>query len=177
MRTMIWLVCYILYYGIARYLPKSASKPFGYISKRIRYILCKGMFKYCGKNVNIERKASFGYGRNLVIGDNSGIGINCFIPDGSIIGNDVMMGPNCYVHAKKHRFDRIDIPMRLQGYYPNDKALVIENDVWIGRDVSILPGRTIAEGSIIGANCVLTKDFPKYSIVAGNPGRLIRTRK
>ena len=87
-----------------------------------------------------------------------------------------MMGPNCYVHSKKHRFDRIDIPMRLQGYYDNIGGLIIEDDVWIGRDVSILPGRRIARGSIIGANCVLTKDFPEYSIVGGNPGRLIRIR-
>ena len=177
MRKIKWLICYILYYGFARYLPKSASKPFGPLSKTIRYILCRGIFKKCGKNVNIERKASFGYGRNIEIGNNSGIGINCFIPDGSIIGNDVMMGPNCYVHAKKHRFDRTDIPMRIQGYYSDLSGLVIGNDVWIGRDVSILPGRTISDGSIIGANCVLTKDFPKYSIVAGNPGKLIRLRQ
>ena len=177
MRSIRWFVCYILYYGIARFLPKSASKPFGSLSKGIRYILCKGIFKKCGNNVNIERMASFGYGRNLIIGNNSGIGINCFIPDGSIIGDDVMMGPNCYVHVRNHCFDRTDIPMRLQGFYHNTPGLIIKDDVWIGRDVTILPGRTISKGSIIGANCVLTKDFPEYSIVAGNPGRLIRSRK
>jgi maltose O-acetyltransferase len=178
MRKIVWFICYILYYGIAQHLPVSPSRPFGPLAKKIRYILCKGIFKKCGKNVNVEHKASFGYGRNIEIGDNSGIGVNCFIPDGSIIGKDVMMGPNCYVHVQKHRFDRTDIPMRLQGYYQSSHpVLLIEDDVWIGRDVTILTGRTISKGSIIGANCVLTKDFPQYSIVAGNPGRLIRLRK
>lgn len=169
-------MCYILYYGLARFLPKSASKPFGALSKKVRFILCKGIFKKCGHNVNIERMASFGYGRDIVIGNNSGIGINCFIPDGTIIGNDVMMGPNCYIHVRNHCFDRTDIPMRLQGFNKS-AGVIIEDDVWIGRDVTILPGRTVSRGSIIGANCVLTKDFPAFSIVAGNPGRLIRLRK
>lgn len=53
------------------------------------------------------------------------------------------------------------------------KLTIIEDDVWIGRNVTMTPERTIKTGSIIGTGCVLTKDFPPYSIVGGNPGRLI----
>lgn len=87
----------------------------------------------------------------------------------------MMMGPNCYFFAHNHRFNRLDIPMIEQGSYPS-KSFVIEDDVWLGRGVMVLPGRTISKGSIIGAGCVLTKDFPPYSIVGGNPGRIIRSR-
>ena len=165
-----------LYYGIARWLPVSYSKLGGGIFRQLRYFLCKNIFEYCGENVNIERGANFGRGDKIRIGDNSGLGINCNIPNGSHIGNDVMMGPNCYIHGINHKFDRTDIPMRLQGDTPISPVM-IDDDVWIGSNVTILPGRHISTGSIIGANCLLTKDFPEYSIVGGNPSKLIRNRK
>lgn len=57
------------------------------------------------------------------------------------------------------------------------KTTIIEDDVWIGRDVKMTPGRHIEKGTIIGMGSVLTKDFPEYSIVGGNPAKLIRYRK
>ena len=58
----------------------------------------------------------------------------------------------------------------------NAHLITIEDDVWIGRNVLMTPGRHIAKGSIIAAGCVLTKDFPEYSIIGGNPGKFIRSR-
>ena len=75
------IICLVLYYSIAYYLPVSHSRPFGSLSKKIRQILCKGIFHKCGKNVNIERKVYFGNGLSLEIGDNSGLGVNCVIPN------------------------------------------------------------------------------------------------
>lgn len=170
------IICRLLYYNFATYLPVSYSRIGGGLSKKIRYWLCRNIFEYCGKNVNIEKGAWFGRGTRIRIGDNSGLGINCVIPDGSVIGNDVMMGPNCYIHGRNHAFGHTDIPMRVQGF-TQSKPVIIDDDVWIGRDVTIMVGRHIAKGSIIAANCVLTKDFPEYSIVGGNPGKLIRNRK
>jgi virginiamycin A acetyltransferase len=53
---------------------------------------------------------------------------------------------------------------------------IIENDVWIGQNVTILPGVHIENGAIIGANSVVASDIPAYSIVAGNPAKKIRKR-
>lgn len=164
-----------LYYGIFRYLPASYNKVLGKMSRLLRYWACRHIFEYCGKNVNVEKGAWFGRGTRIRIGDNSGMGINSVIPDGSIIGKDVMMAPNCYIHSRNHAFGRTDIPMIQQGF-SEGKPIVIEDDVWIGRDVTIMIGRHIAKGSIIAANSVLTKDFPEYSIVGGNPAQLIRSR-
>lgn len=166
-----------LYYSFAIYLPVSHTR-LGRILhvKKIRYLICRRIFKHCGKNVNVEKGAQFGNGFDIEIGDNSGLGVDCIVPNNIVIGENVMMGPNCVILSQNHRFDRVDIPMILQGYQIGGGKSMIDSDVWIGRDVLMTPGRHIKTGSIIGAGCVLTKDFPEYSIVGGNPSKLIRSR-
>lgn len=168
------LVCLMLYYGFAQYLPKSNT--YGNVGGVIRYALCKHTLKKCGKHVNIERKAFFASGIDIEIGDYSGIGINAHIPNGTIIGNYVMMGPNCFILDVNHDISDTTRPMCQQGM-TEKKITRIGNDVWIGRDVHMTPGRTISDGSVIAMRSVLTKDFPPYSIVGGNPAKLIRYRK
>ena len=143
--------------------------------KWLRYICCKNIFRFCGANVNIERMAFFGSGLKLSIGDNSGLGINCVVPSDIIIGRNVMMGPNVYILAANHQFNRTDIPMCNQAG-SIAKQTIIEDDIWIGRQVIFTPGRKVKMGSIIGAGTVLTKDFPEFSIIGGNPAKLIRSR-
>lgn len=169
------MFCLMFYYGVCRYLPVSYNILLGGVAKRLRYFCCKNIFKKCGRNVNVERMACFGSGLEIEIGDNSGLGINCNVPSNTIIGSNVMMGPNCYILARNHKFDRVDVPMCEQDFLPNQQTF-IDDDVWIGRDVLMTPGRTIKRGSIIAGGCVLCKDFPDYSIIGGNPSRLIRSR-
>lgn len=170
------LICLVLYYGIAYWLPGSYSVIMGRLCKRIRYALCKRIFQRCGSNVNIERKANFGVGLEIQIGNNSGLSNGCVIPSNTIIGNDVMMGPNCYILDHNHCYSRTDIPMNQQGKTRKYQT-IIEDDVWIGRDVLMTPGRIIKTGTIVAAGCVLCKDFPEFSIVGGNPSKLIKSRK
>ncbi len=165
----------LLYYYFLRWAPVSYHFG-GKLSTKARRAVCSKLFLEVGKNVNIERGVEFGSGKNIRIGDNSGLGINAVIPEGSIIGKDVMMGPNCYIHARNHNFDRLDIPMREQGG-TDSLPVIIDDDVWIGRDVTIMRGRHISKGTIVAANSVVTKDFPPYSIIGGNPAKLIRSRK
>lgn len=164
-----------LYYGFARHLPSSDSILLGGVGRRIRGMLCKRIFKHCGANVNIERGACFGSGRLVELGDNSGLGINCIVPSNIKIGNDVMMGPNCYILAQNHCISDTTIPMNRQGFVTKGRT-IIEDDVWIGRNVTFTPGRHVAKGSVIGACCLLSKDFPEYSIIGGNPSKLIKSR-
>jgi len=56
------------------------------------------------------------------------------------------------------------------------KGIIIESNVWIGHGAIILDGVTLSEGTIVGAGSVVTKSFPKFSILAGNPAKLIRNR-
>lgn len=168
-------VALAFYYGFCRYLPCTSFPLVGRLSCMLRVACCKVIFRHCGRNVNVEHGAVFGCGFDVELGDFSGIGINAHIPSDTIIGNNVNMGPEVFILSRNHRIDRTDIIMQKQGYCP-DKQTVISDDVWIGRQVLMTPGRHIAHGSVIGAGCLLCKDFPEYSVVGGNPSRLIRNR-
>lgn len=169
------LVALALYYGCLRYLPSGSSWFFGKFFRYLRYQCCRHIFLECGRNVNVERGAYFASGSRLRIGNNSGLGINCHVPGDIVIGENIMMGPNCYIFGANHAFDRIDIPIIEQGFEAA-KMTVIGNDVWIGRNVCFTPGRTVKQGTVIAAECVLSKDFPEFSVVGGNPSRVIKVR-
>ncbi|MFH1862810.1 MAG: glycosyltransferase [bacterium] len=115
-------------------------------------------------------------GAGLKIGDRSNVGPYCYLgaSGGITIGNDVMMGPRVSFFAENHNFERTDVAMRQQGC--TRKPIVIEDNCWIASGAIILAGVTVGRGSIIGAGAVVNRNVPPYSIVAGNPARVIRTR-
>ena len=156
---------------IAKHLPVSGRSRF---AQKLRGFCGKLLLAKCGKKVNIEKNAEFAYAVEL--GDYSGLGINCRISGKALIGNHVMMGPNVSIFTKNHAFDRTDIPMDSQGM-SNEKPVIIEDDVWIGANVIILPGVTVSRGAVIGAGAVVTKNIPEYAVVGGNPARVLKLRK
>lgn len=99
----------------------------------------------------------------------------CKVLNNIVIGEDVMMGLNVTIFGSNYVYDTKDVSMHKQGM-KNYPAVVIEDDVWIGSNVKIMPSLKIAKGTIIGAGAVLTKNFPEYSIVGGNPAIFIKSR-
>lgn len=163
----------LLYYFLAKRLPRSYSGiKLGQTS--LRRLCGKLMLTSCGKKVNIEHNAVFS--QKVSLGDYSGIGVNAKIYGTCIIGNYVMMGEDCTIITRNHRHDRTDIPMMYQEFEP-EKPVRIGNDVWIGDRVMILPGVEIGDGSVIGAGSVVTHNIPPYSIAAGVPAKVIKTRQ
>ena len=161
--------CLVMYMMFFRYMPFN----FGTTA---RSFLCRGIFKSMGEDVTVLKGVSFGSGTNVEIGDYSSLNCGCWISNDTVIGNDVMMGPEIIILSGSHNFDRTDIPMREQGAPPR-RRVCIGDDVWIGTRSIILPGVAIGSHSIIGAGSVVTKDVPEWAIVAGNPAKLIRFRK
>lgn len=163
----------LLYYTIAKKLPPSYSGiKIG--QKKLRAFCGRLMLRSCGKDVNIEKNALFS--KKVSLGDYSGLGVNSKIYGTCTIGDYVMMGEDCTVITRNHRNDRTDIPMMQQGF-EEERPVTIGNDVWIGDKVTILAGVEIGDGCIIGAGSVVTKSIPPYSIAAGVPARIIRSRK
>jgi acetyltransferase-like isoleucine patch superfamily enzyme len=91
------------------------------------------------------------------------------------IGCNVMIAEFVSIRDNDHVFDRIDIPMKMQGL--RGSPIVIEDDVWIGRGAVVLKGARIGGGSVIGAHAVVNRDIPPYSIAVGVPARIIGDRR
>lgn len=172
----------VLYYGFARFLPKSTAPVFGKLSGCIRKGLCKRMFSkddthQCKKLV-VEKGAYFGSGKNFTVGNEVGIGKNFKSLNRIVLIDDfLMMGEDVLFLGGGHNYDRTDIPMGHQGS-KEPTPLHIAGDVWIGSRAIILPGcRRIGHGAIIGAGAVVTKDVPDWAVVGGNPASIIKMRE
>ena len=118
----------------------------------------------------IEPPFYFCYGYNIELGEGCYINFNCnFVDDGKIIiGNKVMFGPSVTIATVGH-----PINPNYREYMYCD-PVVIEDNCWIGANVTITPGVKIGENSVIGAGSVVTKDIPANSIAVGNPCKVLR---
>ena len=96
------------------------------------------------------------------------------------IGDDVMFGPRVTIVTGNHRTDLIGRTMKSvtddEKLPENDEDVIIENDVWIGANATILKGVTVGEGSIVSAGSVVTKSIPPYQIWGGVPAKFIKER-
>jgi len=169
-RNVVKEVCFLLF-QVVKYLPPSDQCL--RIGNWFRVLIARGVASHVGKGVVIEMGCHFH--RDLVIGDYSGIGIRCKILGPVTLGRYVMMGPEVVIHTQNHRHDRVDVPMCQQGF-EEARPVLIDDDVWLCERAIILPGVRIGRGSIIGAGAVVSKDVPAFSVVAGNPASVVKSR-
>lgn len=150
--------------------------------KSIRSYLQKKQFISCGENVLVGHDCSFipahiHVGNHVIIGERAS-----FIASIShiYIGNYVMFGPNVTIRGGNHRYDIIGKYMynvkENEKLPENDADVKIEDDVWIGCNVTILKGVHIGRGAIVGAGSVIRSSVPPYAIVVGNPAKVIKFR-
>lgn len=114
----------------------------------------------------------------IIIGDNVCIQMDCHIGaiNKIIIGNNVLLASKVYISDHSHGMitkEALSLPPTQRKLYSKG-PVIIEDNVWLGEGVVVLPGVTIGENSIIGANAVVTKSIPKNSVAGGNPARIIR---
>lgn len=150
---------------------------------RIRARLVKFLpYKYGIKNVANHVGKNFCVGgcsyasKKTFIGDNvvfNGMNIR---GDGSVhIGNYFTCGPECMILTQSHDYDNGEtIPYDREKYIV--KPVVIEDFVWLGSRVTVLPGTHIEEGAIIQAGAVVHGHIPKYAIAGGNPAKVFKYR-
>ena len=88
----------------------------------------------------------------------------------------MLIGPNCSIVPVNHQFSRIDVPIREQGFQPSRGGIIIEDDVWLGANVTVLDGAIIRKGAIIGANSLVIGEVESYCVFAGHPAKKIKQR-
>ncbi|HEY7684066.1 MAG TPA: acyltransferase [Gemmatimonadales bacterium] len=139
--------------------------------------LRKKVFKRLARNaffpswrVQLLRWCGFSIGRNVYIADELIIAEELADRNMLRVGDRVSMAPRVTLVTSSHPNDS-----RIRPFAPVKRApIIIEDDVWLGAGVVVLPGVTIGRGAIVGANTVVTRDVPPLTVVAGQPARTVR---
>ena len=113
------------------------------------------------------------FGCNLIVGEHVFINFNATILAQAkvTLADHVMIGPNCSLTTVGHPVN--DHEMR-EGGWEIAKPITVGRNTWFGANVTVMPGVTIGEDCVIGANTLVTRDIPDKSLVLGSPGRVVR---
>ena len=143
--------------------------------------ICVGKRFFCGKDVRIEAWEKYrneAFSPEVLIGDNVTLTDRCYIScvnhveigDNVLVGRDVFISDNSHGNATLNSL--ADVPLERPLY--SKGPVIIQKNVWIGRQVTILSGVTIGENSIIGANSVVNKDIPANCLAVGSPAVVVK---
>jgi maltose O-acetyltransferase len=164
-------VLYFVFIAFVRHTPED-YRPYALFWPALRSWLVSRFADSCGERPRV--KSGCDVSPYLRIGDRTELGTRCLIQGGAVLGSDIIMGPDVKIYTRNHQFDDTAVPIREQG--KRFAATRIGDDVWIGANAIILSGVTVGDHSVIAAGAVVTADVPPWSIVGGNPARLIRSR-
>ena len=160
------LIYYILFCCIYREIHVSCYiSPFSRISNKTKKSIGKRFIFRAFSQINGTFQS----------GDDVRFGFGCHVFGTVEIGNQVMISPNCVLSGGQHGIAIDGTPMLFQAC-PTNRGIKIGNDIWIGANSVILDGVTIADGAVIGASSVVTKDVPPYAVVCGNPAKVCKYR-
>ena len=109
---------------------------------------------------------------DVVIGDRALIGLRCTVIGPAEIGNDVLLAQNIVLSGQNHGYEDIKVSIREQKSIT--KKITIKDRAWIGANAVVVAGVTIGKHSIVAAGSVVTKDVPDYTIVGGNPAKILK---
>ncbi len=137
-----------------------------------RAVVIKELFAKCGENPALLTGFNCDYGLHISVGENFLCNYNVTILDIApvTIGDYVMIGPNTLISTVNHPMT----PMGRRKHLGIAKPVTIGDDVWIGGNVTILPGVTIGNNVVVAAGAVVTHDVPDNSLVGGVPAKVIR---
>ncbi|MGP5670672.1 DapH/DapD/GlmU-related protein [Brachybacterium alimentarium] len=138
---------------------------------RVRELLSALTGREIAESVTVFPPFTSDFGKNIRLGERVFLNAGCRFQDqgGLEIADDCLIGHNTVIATLNHDLS----PRRRGDLHPS--PVVIGRNVWIGANVTILPGVTIGEDAVIAAASVVTKDVPARALVVGSPARVIRT--
>lgn len=145
--------------------------------RRLYYLKYYRKFQGKAKNVILSRNGYILNPEEISLGENIFIGRSFYISANKLsFGSDIMIGPNLLIECSNHRYDTLGKSMFSYATEKSSKGITIEDDVWLGGNVTILDGVTIGEGCVVGASSNITKSLPPYTICVGNPCKPLKKR-
>ncbi len=90
------------------------------------------------------------------------------------IGDNTILAPNVFMTDHNHQYKQIDQPIKFQGMQEESASIVIGNDCWIGTNAVFIGNASVGTHCVVGANTVVNQHFPDYSVIVGNPGRIVK---
>lgn len=139
--------------------------------ERVRQLLAQLTGKLVDETVTVFPPFHSDFGKNITLGKRVFINSGCTFQDqgGVVIGDDSLIGHNTVLATLNHDL----APNRRADMHP--APVVIGRNVWIGSNVTVLPGVTIGDNAVVAAASVVTKDVPENSVVVGAPARVVRS--
>jgi acetyltransferase-like isoleucine patch superfamily enzyme len=126
-----------------------------------------------GKNTLIESMSVVcTWHGDVILKDGASIGIGSIVIGPVLIGEGSACGQNCFIGGQSHHYEDISKNFLRQGV--QTEQVIIGKNVWVGANAVILPGVKIGDNSVVGAGSVIVEDVPAYSVVAGNPAKIIK---
>ncbi len=145
--------------------------------RKLYYYKYYRKFRGKAKNVMLSMNGHILRPEEISFGENIFIGRGFYISAMKLeFGSDIMIGPNVLIECTNHRYDIQGKSMFSYADEKTSKGVRIENDVWIGGNVTILDGVAIGEGSVVGACSIVTRSMPPYTICVGNPCKPLKKR-
>jgi len=137
-----------------------------------RSALLASLLGQCSESIVIEPPFYCDYGKNIFVGKNFYANHNLVILDGATVtfGDNVFIAPGVGIHTAGHPIDAERRNKGLEFALP----VTVGSNVWIGAAVTILPGVTIGDNTVIGAGSVVTRNIPANVVAVGNPCRVLR---
>jgi len=139
--------------------------------------ICEEKFMSFGENAEFRMGAYAVNCSSIKIGDKVIIRPNSILMasvDGKIdIEKDVLIGSGVQIYVSNHRFDDVALPIYYQGH-SLAKSVLIKEGSWIGANAIILPGVTVGKNAVVAAGSIVTKDVRDFTVVGGNPAKLIK---
>lgn len=152
-----------------------------YADKETRCGILRDMLGHVGDRVHVDIDFHCEYGKNIFIGDNVIINMNCtFVDNNRIdIGDNVLIASNVQIYTATHPtnpYERVVQELGERTNFCNTYALPVRigDNVWIGGGAVLLPGVSVGRNSVIGAGSVVTRSIPENCIAVGNPCRVIK---
>lgn len=159
-------ICKVLFWTLGNIFPNK-GKPFGEIGNSLRCVLARGLGASVADGVIINKHSQVQ--KNVVLASRASVGEHCLVQNGTVFKGRSLMATGVHIYTENHYYDEQNHVFK--GFTPISPVIIGEN-VWLCRNVTICPGSKIGNNTIVAAGAVVTGEFPDGVLLGGVPAQI-----